>query len=1230
MVSLLLPLLLLLSKVAAELFIDAPHFIEVEEDTAKTIRPAIEITRSIVDEDDADAQLGLSISCTGGFVSLPPSPSFNITPLEEVHALRANGTIDALNEGLAQATYTSSRDNFVVWTQAESNNLNLQVCTVVVEESTSDDGGYRATDKITFFVDVLPVNDPPTIIVPGVVHRILRDRGGYAVEWIDTLTVEEDEPLSIDMFISDVDIHPYDPTDISFFTVDLKASHGSSITLRGTAGLYFSRGASSTDAMRFRGTLSSINNALRGLRFVGPKDYYGNVTLTAQVWDEGNVGRGGELSEKVVLPISVLSVDDAPMIVIPSSHVVCGEETLCTIAGVEVKDQDATRDSFVIIKANVELGRIDVMRTGIPSSISVEKADKHSLVVRGSFAEVNKMLASLSYHGTAGTHFRVDTIKLHFFEANASNGGNEGTIGMPMASAKIKLLLTDTKNNGPSIEYSGAMYRNDASCSATATAGHSPENASVPSANLTSPPIIDEGMCNRLVRTEAFVCTEDQMCQLSGISVVDVDSEVLQVQMAVSHGALDIPEDSWAGLTMNSGHFSTSSYTFVLKGIQEYINNALSALSYKARRHYHGMDSLVITVTDGDGDSSQMDSMVIPINIVSVKDLPKIAGPDDVLSVEEDGFVAVAVKLMDVDGSALGPIGLEISAKYGAIGFDDSQEGMLHVDAKGTVAERDTATTHRWYSSVVIRGEVKDLNLVTKSLVFGPEINFNTETSGYASVSMVLFCDSYRIDYVEYLIRVESVDDAPLVAIAPSVTTGVNDTVVSILEDTYLNLEAKVSDVDDKKLSVVIASKNGSMRVFKRTRTCFSCDDLDDILIDTAEDGRTIKMEGTIDSLNSKLGDIRFMPDEDFSGESSVHISVADDHGAKDSAEQLIKVIPVSDSFELWMPTSVSSGFVPELEIVEGEKVLIGATWYHPRFMLALYSLSQDNVDGRSRLISPPFRHEYLETPQAFALVDKEEAASSFCAEMQVDIGSISLDNDNFSATLEAKTSSDNKALKFIGNVDDLNMAARHTVFSADTEESGYTSLNITICEGSCGWSNVRPPSRGCVEGTVNIHVEPLNNPPTITISDEQDQSTKILLNSKEVPIASIVIDDPDLTDGMIVDPHQRNSAGLLTVVLRASAGMVSLKTLDGLSFLRGTGVSNQSVVFMGQLKDVNHALSTLYFTCFEGIYDCAEGKASVEITVDDNGYFGKGGPLSADAVIDLVIVAAAAAAEGM
>ena len=69
-------------KAAADLlFIEAPHSIEVEEDTAKIIRPAIEI---IFDEDNALVSHTIGIGCTGGFVSLPPSPKLSVVSSNEI------------------------------------------------------------------------------------------------------------------------------------------------------------------------------------------------------------------------------------------------------------------------------------------------------------------------------------------------------------------------------------------------------------------------------------------------------------------------------------------------------------------------------------------------------------------------------------------------------------------------------------------------------------------------------------------------------------------------------------------------------------------------------------------------------------------------------------------------------------------------------------------------------------------------------------------------------------------------------------------------------------------------------------------------------------------------------------------------------------------------------------------------------------------------------------------
>jgi len=1194
-----------------------PYFIEcLEDDTAKTIYPPIEIIADGENSNSGDEAMTarLAIGCTAGHVSLPPSRAkLDIVPSGGIRSLEANGTIAALNEALSQAIYTSARDN--------GSSGQYEACEVHVELVVPEDAtirGERSVEK--FLLDIIPVNDPPCIEAP-VIHRVLQDTGGYIVQRIDTLVAKEDEPLSIDLTISDVDIDPYNSADASLFTVRLKTVHGA-VKLRSTVGLYFIDGADSTSAMKFRGTLTSINNALQGLQYTGAKDYHGSSTLTVQVWDEGNIGRGGELSEQLALPIEVLPVSDVSAFSLPPNFILCGEETLCTVPGVQVYGPDINSDSLVRVEATAELGRLDLMRTGRPSTVSVEKSEKNSLLMHGTFAGVNLMLESLSYHGRAGTHSRVDTIGLKFFDITADVEGEEEAVVVPAARASINVLLRDSANNTPRIEYVGAIYRDDASCAAKPASLGGPPSQPPPS---SSPLIDDEGVCNRLVETKPFICSEDEYCQISGVSIND--SDVLRVSLAVSHGALDVSESSLSGLRVQFvpiiSH-ALSLHGLTMEGSQDRINNALTTLSYKADLHYHGADSLIITVSDSYGASSSVHSMVIPIATTSVDDLPKLVGPGDVLEVAEDGFIAIPIMLADVDGNGQEIMAVEISAKHGAIGFDISDQADV-LDVQGTVVARDTDTPHTWYSWVEVRGTAQDLNLLAASFVFGPETDFNTEVGGYASTHMDLTHGSggmkQLIDSGEYLVRVNSVNDAPLVSIGPRVTTNGNDTVVSTLEDEHLDLVASVADVDDTKLSVELTCSNGSMYVFKRTKTCFACDDVDDVLIDIADGGRQISMQGSIESINSKLSTIRFTPDEDYSGEASVRIVVADGHDAN-RAEQHIHIIPTSDSFELWMPTNSIPEGVPLVELDEDDRVLIGSEWYNRRIMLAMHSLSREIAIKEPQLIYP--HRQELETPQAWSLVDKEYLSSSFCAELQVSIGTMSLDHPNLSSVpaLEVKTSPDNQTMAIVGTVDSLNNAARHIVFSANTEESGLTSLNITICEGNCGWANVRPPSRGCVEAQINIFVSAQNNPPMISITHETEQPIKVGLNSKEVPIATIVVDDSDLQDNMILDPFQRRSEGFLTVRLEASAGKLSLHSLHGLSFLHGTGVLNRAFSFMGQLREVNRALSTLYFTCLEGLDGCAEGKVSVEVLVNDNGFSGTGGPLTASTNIDLIVIA--------
>ncbi len=77
-----------------------------------------------------------------------------------------------------------------------------------------------------------------------------------------------------------------------------------------------------------------------------------------------------------------------------------------------------------------------------------------------------------------------------------------------------------------------------------------------------------------------------------------------------------------------------------------------------------------------------------------------------------------------------------------------------------------------------------------------------------------------------------------------------------------------------------------------------------------------------------------------------------------------------------------------------------------------------------------------------------------------------------------------------------------------------------------------------------------------------------------------------------------------LQVTLTATNGTLTLGTLAGLTFTTGDGTADATATFSGSLADINTALASLSFTA------TAAGPASLQISTNDQGNTGTGGPL--------------------
>ena len=94
--------------------------------------------------------------------------------------------------------------------------------------------------------------------------------------------------------------------------VTLVATNGT-LTLASVSGLTFVVGSGTGDAaVRFEGSLASINAALNGLTFAPTAGYRGPASLEVISYDMGNTGFGGAKSDTDIVPITVVPLDSTP------------------------------------------------------------------------------------------------------------------------------------------------------------------------------------------------------------------------------------------------------------------------------------------------------------------------------------------------------------------------------------------------------------------------------------------------------------------------------------------------------------------------------------------------------------------------------------------------------------------------------------------------------------------------------------------------------------------------------------------------------------------------------------------------------------------------------------------------------------------------------------------------------------------------------------------------------
>ncbi|MGB3494710.1 MAG: exosortase-dependent surface protein XDP2 [Elainellaceae cyanobacterium] len=155
--------------------------------------------------------------------------------------------------------------------------------------------GEADSDAATVEITVAPINDAPTITVPG-------------AQTVETGT---------DIAVTGIQITDVDAGD-GELAITVSTTQGV-VSLSALEGLTFTTGDGTEDGtIEFTGTLEAIAQALDSLTYHSLEDFEGQDTITITVDDQGNTGNGEAVVVTQTIPVQVLST--SILTVLPGEH----------------------------------------------------------------------------------------------------------------------------------------------------------------------------------------------------------------------------------------------------------------------------------------------------------------------------------------------------------------------------------------------------------------------------------------------------------------------------------------------------------------------------------------------------------------------------------------------------------------------------------------------------------------------------------------------------------------------------------------------------------------------------------------------------------------------------------------------------------------------------------------------------------------------------------------------
>ncbi|MBW4580055.1 MAG: pre-peptidase C-terminal domain-containing protein [Tildeniella nuda ZEHNDER 1965/U140] len=767
-----------------------PGFQAVDEDLPLAFTGSKLI--SVSDADIGGNPLVVTLSASGGTLSLNPG-SLTVNN-NGTNLVTLTGQLTAVNNALSSLVY-----------KGLLNFNGPDTISVAVTDQGSTGAGGAQTDTRTIDLIVNPINDAPTLTVPG------------------AQAVLEDATLSLAGLL--------DTTDADSGTnpvrVNLTATNGA-LTLGTTGGLTFvnttTNGSSTITAT---GTIDSIRAALATLSYQGNANYFGADAIIINVDDQGAVGASSALNIQRTIAVNVIPVNDAPSFTAGPNLVVnedAAAQTVNWATGISTGPANESSQTLNFITSNNNASLFTVAPTIDPSgnltytlapnangvatvttnlvdnggtanggndtspastfTITANPVNDAPSFIKGANQTISEDAGAQAIAGWATAisagpadeaaqtlNFLVNTDNPSLFSVAPTIDPATGTLiytAAPNANGTA-IVTVQLRDNGGT-----ALGGADRSTLQTFTINVTAVN-DAPVFTLPNPPTV----------------SEDTTLAIAGISLTDVDSgsSALVVTLAVNSGTLQLGNTT--GLTITAGSNNSSSIAF--SGTLTDINAALSGLSYRGNLNFNGADTLTLTANDQGNTGSGaigIDSRTLGITVGAVNDAPLIIVPGNQTVDEDTNLLLSGINITDADSNP-NPITVTLTATNGTLTLDPLVPGSTTLTLTDTLDNINTAIANLTY-----RGRLNYNGADT--------ITIRANDQGNAGFGGPL------TDIKTINVNVNAVNDAPTLTVPGAQTVN---------EDTNLVFNAgraiTLTDVDSgaNPVQVIFAVSNGSLTI---------------------------------------------------------------------------------------------------------------------------------------------------------------------------------------------------------------------------------------------------------------------------------------------------------------------------------------------------------------------------------------------------------------------------------